>query len=100
MNCLLCGSSNIKAVDTIVSDDPLKVTKFKPKYGESISELYRMHRGEMMKKKIGILLMAAVLMLISAFAGRAFVLKAYEQAVKERYRFFSFGDAMMINRRG
>ena len=36
------------------------------------------------------------LSLISAFAGRESVLHAYEEAVKERYRFFSFGDAMFI----
>jgi S-adenosylmethionine:tRNA ribosyltransferase-isomerase len=35
-------------------------------------------------------------MLISAFASREHVLEAYHQAVKERYRFFSFGDAMFI----
>ena len=35
-------------------------------------------------------------MLVSAFAGREHVLAAYEEAVKERYRFFSFGDAMLI----
>ena len=35
-------------------------------------------------------------MLVSAFAGREHVLAAYEEAVKERYRFFSFGDAMCI----
>ncbi len=37
-----------------------------------------------------------LLMLVSAFAGREFVLKAYEIAVKENYRFYSFGDAMLI----
>lgn len=35
-------------------------------------------------------------MLISAFAGRKFVLQAYKTAVDMRYRFFSFGDAMYI----
>ena len=35
-------------------------------------------------------------MLVSALAGRENVLNAYEVAVKERYRFFSFGDAMFI----
>ncbi len=39
---------------------------------------------------------STLIMLISAFAGREFVLKAYREAVEERYRFFSFGDAMMI----
>lgn len=40
---------------------------------------------------------STLLMLISALAGRDNVMKAYEEAVKERYRFFSFGDAMFIS---
>ena len=39
---------------------------------------------------------STLVMLVSAFAGREAVLHAYEEAVKERYRFFSFGDAMFI----
>ena len=39
---------------------------------------------------------STLIMLISALAGREHVLAAYEEAVKERYRFFSFGDAMFI----
>ncbi len=39
---------------------------------------------------------STLIMLVSALAGREKVLKAYEIAVKERYRFFSFGDAMFI----
>ena len=39
---------------------------------------------------------STLIMLVSAFAGREHVLKAYEEAVRERYRFFSFGDAMFI----
>ena len=39
---------------------------------------------------------STLVMLVSAFAGREAVLHAYEEAVKERYRFFSFGDAMCI----
>ncbi len=39
---------------------------------------------------------STLVMLVSAFAGRENVLNAYEQAVSERYRFFSFGDAMCI----
>ena len=40
---------------------------------------------------------STLLMLISALAGRDNVMAAYEEAVKERYRFFSFGDAMFIS---
>ena len=39
---------------------------------------------------------STLLMLVSAFAGREHVLRAYQEAVRERYRFFSFGDAMFI----
>lgn len=39
---------------------------------------------------------STLVMLVSAFAGREKVLAAYEEAVRERYRFFSFGDAMLI----
>lgn len=40
---------------------------------------------------------STLLMLVSALAGKEHILKAYETAVQERYRFFSFGDAMFIN---
>lgn len=39
---------------------------------------------------------STLLMLVSAFAGRENILAAYEEAVKEKYRFFSFGDAMLM----
>lgn len=39
---------------------------------------------------------STLVMLVSALAGREHVLNAYEEAIKERYRFFSFGDAMFI----
>ena len=39
---------------------------------------------------------STLVMLVSAFAGRNHVLQAYEEAIKEKYRFFSFGDAMFI----
>lgn len=39
---------------------------------------------------------STLLMMISAFAGHDFVKRAYEEAVKEKYRFYSYGDAMLI----
>ncbi|MCK4744201.1 MAG: tRNA preQ1(34) S-adenosylmethionine ribosyltransferase-isomerase QueA [Sulfuriflexus sp.] len=42
---------------------------------------------------------STLLMLVSAFAGREFILDAYQHAVAERYRFFSYGDAMFIANR-
>lgn len=39
---------------------------------------------------------STLIMLVSALAGREFILKCYQHAIKEKYRFFSFGDAMFI----
>jgi S-adenosylmethionine:tRNA ribosyltransferase-isomerase len=39
---------------------------------------------------------STLLMLVAAFAGRGFILEAYREAVAEKYRFFSYGDCMLI----
>jgi len=39
---------------------------------------------------------STLLMLVCAFAGRELIFKAYREAVREPYRFYSFGDAMLI----
>lgn len=39
---------------------------------------------------------STLIMLVSALAGKDYIMKAYEEAVKEKYKFFSFGDAMFI----
>ena len=40
---------------------------------------------------------STLVMLVSALAGKDHIMAAYEEAVKEKYRFFSFGDAMFIH---
>jgi S-adenosylmethionine:tRNA ribosyltransferase-isomerase len=42
---------------------------------------------------------STLLMLVSAFAGKDNILNAYQHAVEQRYRFFSYGDAMFITRK-
>ncbi|WLQ17299.1 tRNA preQ1(34) S-adenosylmethionine ribosyltransferase-isomerase QueA [Hahella aquimaris] len=42
---------------------------------------------------------STLLMLVSAFAGREHILAAYQEAIEQRYRFFSYGDAMFLHRR-
>ena len=42
---------------------------------------------------------SSLLFMISALAGREFILKAYRKAIKLKYRFFSFGDAMFITKK-
>ena len=40
---------------------------------------------------------STLLMLVSALAGKDYIMEAYKEAVEKKYRFFSFGDAMFIN---
>ena len=42
---------------------------------------------------------STLMMLVSAFAGREHIMRAYREAIAERYRFFSYGDAMFIRSR-
>ena len=39
---------------------------------------------------------STVLVMVSAFAGREFILSAYQEAIRECYRLFSFGDCMLV----
>ena len=39
---------------------------------------------------------STLVMLVSAFAGREFLLRAYDEAIREQYRFYSYGDCMLI----
>ena len=39
---------------------------------------------------------STLLILVSALAGREFLLRAYQEAIRERYRFYSYGDCMLI----
>ena len=39
---------------------------------------------------------STLLMMVSAFAGHDFIKEAYEEAIKEKYKFYSYGDAMLI----
>lgn len=91
---VICGTSAVRAVETsIMASGMLKPStgwtdKFiYPPYDFKITEslITNFHRPE-----------STLLMLSAAFAGYDFLMEAYEEAKKEKYRFFSFGDAMII----
>jgi S-adenosylmethionine:tRNA ribosyltransferase-isomerase len=56
---------------------------------------YRFHRTDLLLTNFH-LPGSTLLMLVSAMAGRKLILEAYAEAVRERYRFFSYGDCMLI----
>jgi len=39
---------------------------------------------------------STLLMMVSAFAGHDFIKRAYDEAIKEKYRFYTYGDAMLV----
>ncbi len=88
------GTTSCRVLETI-SDENGKVT---PGSGWTDIFIYPGYRFKMVDAIITNfhLPQSTLIMLVSAFAGRENVLNAYRTAVEERYRFFSFGDAMFI----
>jgi len=88
------GTSTCRAVESsVTTDGHLKVNQgwtdkfIFPPYDFKIADrlVTNFHMPE-----------STLLMLASAFAGRDFIMKAYKRAIKEGYRFFSYGDAMLL----
>jgi S-adenosylmethionine:tRNA ribosyltransferase-isomerase len=92
---LAVGTTVVRALESAYSEDLRGVAA-----GRQHSSLY-IHPGYMFKVVSRLLTnfhtpRSSLLVLVSAFAGRRRILDAYETAVREGYRFFSYGDAMLI----
>ena len=81
----------------------LKAVKFsrqqiEPRSGEADLFIYPPYRFRVIDRLLTNfhLPRSTLLMLVSAFAGREFLLRAYQEAIRERYRFYSYGDCMLI----
>ena len=88
------GTTSCRTLESLVNEDG----SFEPK--SKWTEIF-IYPGYTFKAMDGLITNfhlpeSTLVMLVSAFAGRENVLNAYEEAVKQRYRFFSFGDAMCI----
>ena len=88
------GTTSCRTLESLVNEDGTFVEKSK------WTEIF-IYPGYTFKAMDGLITNfhlpeSTLVMLVSAFAGRENVLNAYNEAVKERYRFFSFGDAMFI----
>ena len=88
------GTTTVRTLETAME----KYGEFKPCSGETSIFIYPGYEFKAIDAMITNfhLPKSTLLMLVSAFAGKDFIMKAYEHAVKEKYRFFSFGDAMFI----
>lgn len=90
------GTTSVRALESAASEGELK-----PFQGETTIFIYPGYRFRVVDSLITNfhLPQSTLLMLVSAMAGRDAILAAYNDAVSERYRFFSYGDAMFIDRR-
>ena len=88
------GTTSCRTLESLVNEDG----SFEPKSKWTDIFIYPGYRFKAMDALITNFHLpeSTLVMLVSAFAGRETVLAAYAEAVKERYRFFSFGDAMYI----
>lgn len=88
------GTTVVRTLETVATPEG----DIKP--GEGLTELF-IYPGYRFKAVEGLITnfhlpRSTLLMLVCAFAGREKILEAYQVAIKERYRFYSFGDAMLI----
>lgn len=90
------GTTSVRALESAADpSNPGYVSQFCGETGLFITPGYRFRVVDAMVTNFH-LPKSTLLMLVSAFAGRDFILESYELAVRERYRFYSFGDAMFI----
>ncbi|TFB24915.1 tRNA preQ1(34) S-adenosylmethionine ribosyltransferase-isomerase QueA [Filobacillus milosensis] len=89
------GTTSVRTLETIARDES---GQFKAKSGWTDIFIYPPYQFRAIDAMITNfhLPKSTLIMLVSAFANKEFILEAYYKAVEERYRFFSFGDAMLI----
>ncbi|PKR79103.1 tRNA preQ1(34) S-adenosylmethionine ribosyltransferase-isomerase QueA [Halalkalibacillus sediminis] len=89
------GTTSVRTLETIARDEQ---GKFKGSSGWTDIFIYPPYRFQAIDAMITNfhLPKSTLIMLVSAFASKELILRAYEEAVRDRYRFFSFGDAMII----
>ena len=92
--CICVGTTSCRTLESWAAEDG----HMEPKAGWTSIYIYPGYRFKVMDGLVTNFHLpeSTLIMLVSAFAGREHVLAAYEEAVREKYRFFSFGDAMFL----
>lgn len=88
------GTTVVRTLETVITSNSL----VKPARGWTDKFIYPPYDFKIVDRMITNFHMpcSTLLMLVAAFAGRDFLFKAYRKAMKEKYRFYSYGDAMLI----
>src|SRR6266487_1087497 len=92
------GTTAMRVLETATRNNKLVSRQVEPKSGETDLFIYPPFTFRVVDALLTNfhLPRSTLLMLVSAFAGREFILRPYEEAVRELYRFFSYGDCMLI----
>ena len=92
------GTTSIRVLETAARKTELLSRRVEPQSGETDLFIYPPFTFRVVDALLTNfhLPRSTLLMLVSAFAGREFILRAYEEAVRDRYRFYSYGDCMLI----
>jgi len=88
------GTSTVRVLESVVTSENL----VKPAKGWTDKFIYPPYEIKIVDRLVTNfhLPCSTLLMLVSAFAGRDFIFKAYQKAIQEKWRFYSYGDAMLI----
>jgi S-adenosylmethionine:tRNA ribosyltransferase-isomerase len=92
------GTTAMRVLETATRTSKLISQKVEPQSGETDLFIYPPFTFRVVNTLLTNfhLPRSTLLMLVSAFAGREFILHAYEEAVRDRYRVYSYGDCMLI----
>lgn len=88
------GTTSVRTLESVVNEDGI----VEAKEGDTSIFIYGDYKFKVVDGIITNfhLPKSTLIMLISAFGGKEFVFESYEEAIKEKYRFYSFGDSMFI----
>ena len=93
--CICVGTTSCRSLESFAAEDG----HMEPSAGWTDIFIYPGYKFKVMDALVTNFHLpeSTLVMLVSAFAGREHILNAYAEAVREKYRFFSFGDAMFIH---
>ncbi|HFG1637839.1 tRNA preQ1(34) S-adenosylmethionine ribosyltransferase-isomerase QueA [Vibrio cholerae] len=94
------GTTSVRSLESAAQDALQKGTELKPFFGDTEIFIFPGYQYQLVDCLITNFHLpeSTLIMLVSAFAGYEHTMAAYEHAVKEQYRFFSYGDAMFIRK--
>lgn len=95
------GTTSVRSLESAAQEARKKGVEFEPFFGDTEIFIYPGYEYQLVDCLITNFHLpeSTLIMLVSAFAGYDNVMRAYEHAVQEQYRFFSYGDAMFITKK-